>query len=129
MKNIEECYDELYKVYDMSCKPTMEKVKKGDIIDEDQSVRWNREEVLRRMKAYDDEVKALNTAKNKARDKAYANMYKAIQREIKGISLETAQQIFDVVTEQEDGECKENHVIAMYDLIELINKCIKDVRG
>ena len=74
-------------------------------------------------------MKNLIEAAIEARDKAYANMYKAIQREIKGISLETAQQIFDVVTEQEDGECKENHVIAMYDLIELINKCIKDVRG
>lgn len=35
------------------------KYKEGDIIDEEQSVRWNREEVARRIQLYNDEVNRL----------------------------------------------------------------------
>ena len=33
--------------------------KEGDVIDEEQSVRWNREEVSRRIQAYENEIKRL----------------------------------------------------------------------
>lgn len=128
MKSIEECYEALYKAYDISCKPTMEKVRKGDIIDEDKSVKWNREEVERRIKARDDEVKRLNKEKNEACNKARTDLYKAIKRAIKGISDDSARAIYDYIYEQEDGESMQNHIIAMYDLIDLISNCIGDTK-
>ena len=53
----------------MSCRPDVTvfpKARDGDVIDEDQSVRWNREEVTRRKTAYAEEVKRLNKARNLA---------------------------------------------------------------
>ena len=53
----------------MSCRPDVNvfpKARDGDVIDEDRSVRWNREEVARRKTAYAEEVKRLNTARNLA---------------------------------------------------------------
>lgn len=50
-----------------SCKPDPDKFpkyKEGDIIDEDMSVKWNREEVARRIIARNEEVTRLNTEKN-----------------------------------------------------------------
>lgn len=48
-----------------SCKPTScSKYKIGTVIDEDKSVRWNREEVERRNLEFENEVKELNRKKN-----------------------------------------------------------------
>lgn len=48
-----------------SCKPKERKYKIGEVFDDDKSVRWNREEVERRNKLHDEEVKRLNAEKNK----------------------------------------------------------------
>lgn len=56
--------------YNMSCKPDFKRMKQGTIIDEDKSVRWNKEQVLKNNEDYDKEVARLNTLKNKARDEA-----------------------------------------------------------
>ena len=58
-------YDEFLEEY--SCKPDREKFPhyvKNEVIDEDKSVKWNREEVERRNLAFDEEVKRLNRQKN-----------------------------------------------------------------
>lgn len=52
---------------EFSCKPDADKFPKyrvGDVIDEDKSVKWNREEVERLIEARANEVKRLNTEKN-----------------------------------------------------------------
>lgn len=52
----------------MSCLPDpykFPKYKEGDVIDENKSVKWNREEVAKRIQARNDEVARLNTVKNK----------------------------------------------------------------
>lgn len=48
-----------------SCKPKGRKYKNGEVIDEDKSVRWNREEIKKRNELHDEEVKKLNMQKNK----------------------------------------------------------------
>lgn len=56
-----------------SCKPNetkFPKVKEGTVIDEEKSVRWNREEVQRLICAREEEVKRLNREKNEI-----ANIY------------------------------------------------------
>ena len=50
-----------------SCKPDKEEYpypKEGDVIDEDKSVKWNREEVARQRQAYLNRVDELNKCKN-----------------------------------------------------------------
>ena len=61
-----------------SCKSKLRKYKVGEVIDEEKSVRWNREEVERLNKLHEDEVKALNTKKNLL----YTTLIKAIKEYI-----------------------------------------------
>ena len=92
-----ELYDikcDLEAMANMSCKPSFKKPKNGDVIDEDKSVKWNREEVTRLQNDYDEEVKKLNTEKNKCRDDLYKELYKVIRKEVGGITINDAQQIF-----------------------------------
>lgn len=45
-------------------RPNSKRLKDGEIIDEEKSVRWNREEVVRRQKAWDAECSRLKKAQN-----------------------------------------------------------------
>lgn len=45
-------------------RPNSKRPKDGEIIDEEKSVRWNREEVVRRQKAWDTECSRLKKAQN-----------------------------------------------------------------
>ena len=94
MMDLYDIKHDLEVMANMSCKPSWKKPKTDDVIDEDKSVKWNREEVIRLQNAYEDEVKKLNTAKNKRRDDIYKELYKVIRYEIKGITINDAQQIF-----------------------------------
>lgn len=82
--------DDLTKAFDISfeysCKPDPDlfpNQREGDIIDEEQSVRWNRKEVARRIQARKDEVKRLNAEKNDLYNKAVDLAIKYIQQETK----------------------------------------------
>lgn len=67
----------------MSCTPTdVKKYKEGTIIDEDKTVRWNREEVERRNAEYRAVVGKLNTVRNKARDTVFEHIYAYIKDEL-----------------------------------------------
>lgn len=94
MRDLYDIKCDLEEMANMSCKPSKTKPKTGDVIDEDKSVKWNREEIIRLQNEYEEEVKALNTAKNKRRDDLYKELYKVIRHEVKGITLNDAQQIF-----------------------------------
>lgn len=80
---VDTWYD-LRKAYEkacgMSCRPdeSFRKVREGDVIDEEKSVRWNREEVQRLKAEYEAEVKRLNTAKNEAVNDVFARAVKLI---------------------------------------------------
>ena len=95
MMDLYDIKHDLEVMANMSCKPSWKKPKTDDVIDEDKSVKWNREEVERLQKAYDEEVKILNTEKNKCRDDLYKELYKVIRKEVVGITLNDAQQIFN----------------------------------
>ncbi len=67
----------------MSCRPVgLQKVPGNHIFDEDQSVKWNREQVELNNKKYQSEVVRLNTEKNKARDSVYNLIIEKIQYEV-----------------------------------------------
>ena len=104
----EEYKDNLYeieqaykKACEMSCRPdaSFVKVKTGDVIDEEKSVRWNREEVERLQNAYSEEVKRLNREKNKAIGDAADRAIKYIANEL-NISFEKATVLWDFIYER-----------------------------
>jgi len=67
----------------MSCVPKdIRKVREDHIFDEEQTVRWNREQVAKNNRRYQDEVARLNTLKHKRRDSIHDNIYTIIQREV-----------------------------------------------
>lgn len=67
----------------MSCVPAnIHKVRADHVFDEDKSVKWNREQVEDNNRRYLEEVKRLNTEKNRRRDELHERIYKAIQDEV-----------------------------------------------
>ena len=67
----------------MKCVPIgIGKVSADHVFDENQSVKWNREQVNINNARYLQEVARLNTEKNKARDAIYEDIYRAIQAEV-----------------------------------------------
>lgn len=67
----------------MKCVPVgIGKVSADHVFDENQSVKWNREQVNINNTRYLQEVARLNTEKNKARDAIYEDIYRAIQAEV-----------------------------------------------
>ena len=85
----------------LSCKPddSFQKVKTGDVIDEDKSVRWNREEVERLKEVYAEEVKRLNRKKNGAITDATMRAVRLISQEAE-VSEEKARILWDFVYEK-----------------------------
>lgn len=92
---------DFYKLYDManeynnfSYKPKNKKYKIGEVIDEDKSVRWNREEVEKRNRLREEEVKRLNTEKNRLFIKWIDAVYIYIMQETK-VKKEKAKDIYN----------------------------------
>lgn len=121
MYNWSDIVTEWNTVMNMRCKPKdLQKYKEGTVIDEEKSVRWNREEVERRNAAYAEEVATLNTKRNKARDTLYEKIYVYIMDEVGSkCTREKAKAIWDLAYENGHSyginECK----IYMDELIDL----------
>lgn len=85
-----ESWEMFYKNF--NCKPDEKefpKYNRGDVIDEDKSVKWNREEIERRINARTEEVKRLQTLRNKL-DNLYEKIaIKVLAKEYK-ISIKEA---------------------------------------
>lgn len=127
-KSIEDIYKELFATYEMDVRPKTKKVKEGTVIDEDKSVKWNREEVKRLNDAYVEETRSLRRKRNEKEAKVREELVKAVNAELeKNVSEETVKKMIASVDEQESGEGVTNHSIAMEDLIDLVNSVIKDV--
>lgn len=95
MRDLVDIRYDLEEMSNMSCKPNWTRPRENEVIDEDKSVKWNREEVIRLRDKYDTEVKELNAIKNKRRDELYKETYKVIRHDVKGITIEDAKEIFD----------------------------------
>lgn len=97
--DIQADFEEMQK---MSCVPqNIRKVPHNFIFDEDQSVKWNKEQVVANNNAYSEEVARLNTLKNKRRDSIYEDIYFTIQCEVgHNLSREKAIKIWNYAWEQ-----------------------------
>ena len=80
----------------LSCKPGPEfkKVAVGTILDEEKSVRWNREEVERIREEYTEEVKRLNRERNKKYTEVIEQIVEFISEET-GLSNEKAKLLWE----------------------------------
>jgi hypothetical protein len=67
-------------------KPTFKRPKEGDIFNEEKSVRWNREEVVRKQSLYDSECSRLKKAQNEEVAKVVDAIVTQIQADIKEAS-------------------------------------------
>lgn len=96
----------------MSCAPqNIRKLRTGTIINEDQTVRWNREEVERNNLEYAAAVADLNRAKNKYRDGICEDIYYAIQCEVgNGLTRIQALHLWNMAYEN-------GHAFGWYDIM------------
>lgn len=117
MRELDEIKDDLVELSLMSCKPDFKKPKNNDVIDENKSVIWNREEIQKLQKEYDDEVKRLNTQKNKKRDSLYEEVYEYIVKNISGITIDGAKKIFDYAYQ-------EGHATGFHDVFCILEELI-----
>lgn len=86
-----------------SCKPDRKEYpypKTGDILDEDKSVKWNREEVARLRQAYLNRVDELNRCKN-AISNAFDDRIVVLLAKDYGFSKEESRKIWNFAYEQE----------------------------
>lgn len=96
-KEIENSWDNMVS---MSCRPINPKLKEGTVIDENKSVKWNREEVERINALRDEELKKLNTAKNLERTKLEEEIVKKLADEGK-ITYAKAKKIYSYAYSQD----------------------------
>lgn len=95
LRSLEELESEMHRMASMSCKPAGTRPRIGDVIDENQTVKWNREEVERRRAEYDQRVKDLNTRKNQWRDSLEKELYERMVLDLDGkITTKGAAKIF-----------------------------------
>lgn len=82
------------KYRDFSCTPKTKAYRVGDIIDEEKSVKWNREEVDRLRHLRIEEIKLLNKQKQELYEEFKDMVCKYIMEEIK-VCEERSKKIFD----------------------------------
>ena len=113
---VQEKY-ESYKRF--SCKPLNKKIKVGSVIDEEKSVRWNREYIEKHNKKVEEEVKNLQRKKNHLREEVKADACTYIMQETK-VSKEKALSIYTYVEEKWEDENFYGCLSQLDDLLELI---------
>lgn len=116
-----EILTDLEDMCSMSCKPTRKKLKADTIIDEEKSVKWNREEVQRQNDLYKEELKDLNTKKNNRRDTLEKEVFEKIADEIKGVSVEKARHIWNYAYEDSHSYGVISVISTVQELIDLFN--------
>lgn len=78
LKTWGEAWADLDAAYMMSCKPTGKKFPKGYVFDENKSVKWNAEEVIRNNEAVQKEVSELQRNRSAAINSAVSEIVKLI---------------------------------------------------
>lgn len=128
MKNKTKSWDEIQEDFDrmqrMSCVPVdIKKVPENYVFDEDQSVKWNKEQVEINNRKYKEEVARLNTLKNKARDSVYEDIYKYIQGEVgHNLPRDKASAIWGYAYEQGHAYGISEIKIYLDEIIEVVKK-------
>lgn len=114
-----------------SCKPDREKYpypKRTDILDEDRSVKWNREEIERLRKVYENKVVELNKHKNLIINAFEDTVVKVLAKD-NHLSLDESRKIWNYAYAEKHSDgiifvvCCYNEVAGLYaDLLEIRGK-------
>lgn len=121
---IQEDFDRMQR---MSCVPIgIKKVPENYVFDEDQSVKWNKEQVAINNRKYKEEAARLNTLKNKARDSVYEDIYKYIQEEVgHDLSRDKASAIWGYAYEKGHAYGISEIKIYLDEIIEVVKKVLE----
>lgn len=130
VKDWHEIQSDYERMQGMSCVPSsLRKVPQNHVFDENQSVKWNKEKVIENNTAYQAEVARLNTAKNRARDAAYEDIYLAIQSEVgHGLTCKGAKKIWEYAYEQGHASGIHNIMCSLEELLELVSEVLENVK-
>lgn len=125
--DIQADFEEMQK---MSCVPqNIRKVPHDFIFDEEQSVKWNKGQVVANNNAYSEEVARLNTLKNKRRDSIYEDIYFTIQCEVgHNLSREKAILIWNYAWERGHAYGIREVCCYLEELIDLVDKLLDEVK-
>lgn len=127
VKSWDDISDDFDRMNNMVCKPSFKKLPKDFVTDEDKSVKWNREQVEKNNKDYQDEVARLNTEKNKARTNIYKDIYAKIQEEVgHNINEAAARKIWDYAYGKGHSYGIQEIMIYLDDIMELIKDVLKE---
>ena len=107
----------------MSCKPTQARLRPDYVIDEDKSVKWNREEVQRLNDLHDQQVIELNRKKNKMRDELYKEIEAKVAEEL-GLKPEQVHPIWYRAYEQSHSYGIREVMNTLQDLIDLFDQVL-----
>ena len=104
------------KIYEeMSCKPSTKRLNENHVIDEEKSVRWNREQVKKHNDALEKEVKELNRKKNAQREKVVLMYQYLIHEELEWKF--TDKDVFRLYEQWRARFKCEHHVLSFYKFI------------
>lgn len=122
VKTWEEIESDFRSMNAMSCKPNFTRLPKDWITDENQSVKWNREQVELNNQNYQKAVAELNTKKNKARDEIMEDIYIKIEDEVgHGISRNSAIKIWNYAYAEGHSSGWMNIKVYLEEIIDLIS--------
>ena len=107
-----ELTDKATEYLEFSCKPSFSKYREGYVIDEDKSVKWNREEVEKHNIRYQEEVKRLNNEKNKLYTELVSTIKEYIIEET-NVKKTRAEKIYNYLYEEHSG-----NILEMLDYID-----------
>ena len=125
MREWYEIREDVKEMANMSCRPTQKRVKPDYIFDEEKSVKWNREQVEKHNASVDEEVKRLNTEKNKMRDTLYQEIYDHIISDLEGkTSKSGAIALFDYAYQEGEEYGVFSVFLKLKELIKLAQKVL-----
>lgn len=123
----EEICNEFEAMEKMNCKPGFKKLPKDYITDEDMSVKWNREQVEKNNEKHEQEVKRLNTMKNKERDRVYDNIFSYIQKYVGwDLDFDSAKKIWNYAYEQGHAFGMREIGIYLDEIMELVSDILEN---
>lgn len=119
MRDLDDIQRDLEAVANISVKPDFLRPKEGDVIDYDQTVRWNIEEVKRLQYKYDSKVEDLKSAKVAKQKRLREELYQIIVNETSDkITIEDAKRIYSFAYQ-------ERHSSGYHDVFAFLNELIR----
>lgn len=130
VKDWDEIQREFETMQRMSCKPNFSKLPKNWVTDENQSVKWNREQVELNNRNYEKAVAELNTKKNKVRDSIMEDIYLLIQDEVGcGLDKESAKDIWEYAYAEGHSSGFYGIKPCLYEITELVRGILERSKG